>query len=222
MQSPNESTMTYFKRVYTKHGILSLFFSLCLRIINKFFEFKVLNIFYRDHVNYSSCGADLSFYIKKLNQSEINNYFGKGYNDISAEETKKLLKSGAQCFCVLDKKKDQIAAYSWFIFNECDAGIAKYVFKLTKNLVYTFKVYTAPEYRGLQLHGFMMKYALNFFNGNNIKAIIGYTYSENFESIKSNKNMGSKVIGHIFVIMFMKKYYIFKLGSLKNYGVIFE
>lgn len=219
MQQENEPTLEYLKRTYRRHGLYSILHIVFLRILNKFFEFRIFNVFVRHKINFSKSDIESHFDLRFLSPDEIKKYFGLGFNDITAEQTKELTLKQVDCLCVFEKKSGKISAYSWFTTNSISTGNYNLEIHFDQKYIYTLKVYTAPEFRGRNLHAWQMQYALRQYQQKGYLGILGYTYSDNFDSIKSNAKMGSEVIGRFWVFKIFNSVFHLSFGQLTKYNV---
>ncbi len=219
MQLENEKTLNYLKRIRRRHGWFSVLHVIGLRCVNKFFDLRIFNVFVRHKVKISAHNNAEIFNIKFLNATEIEKYFGAGFNDITVNETHGLMSSQVSCLCVFDKKTEQIAAYSWYTNKAISTGVHDFDITFAQKYIYTLKVYTAPKYRGQQLHAWQMQYALEQYHKQGFWGIVGFTYSDNFESIKSNQKMGSTTVGYFWVFRFFGHSFFFKTGQVSDYEI---
>jgi hypothetical protein len=74
-------------------------------------------------------------------------------------------------------------------------------------------------FRGQQLHAWQMQFALKHFQQKGYQGILGFTYSDNFGSIKSNFKMGSVVMGRFWVLKVFNSVYHFAFGQLAKHNV---
>ncbi len=219
MQLENEKTWNYLTRVRQRHGWFSVLHVIGLRFVNKFFDLRIFNVFVRHKVKIAAHNNEEIFNIKFLNTIEIEKYFGAGFNDITIDATRELISGQVSCLCVFDKKTEQIAAYSWFTNKSISTGFHDLDITFAEKYIYTLKVYTAPEYRGQQLHAWQMQFALDQYHRQNFWGIVGFTYSDNFESIKSNQKMGSTTVGHFWVMKIFGRSLFFKTGQVSDYEI---
>lgn len=222
MQQENENTIQYLKRTYRRHGIMCVLHVIFLRLVNKFFEFRIFGFFLKNNIHLKAQNTEARFDRRFLTPAEVQKYFGSGFNDITAEQTKYLVSKNAKCMAVFEKETGQMAAYSWFSHQAISSGHYDLLINFDPKYVYTLKVYTAPHFRGLNLHAWQMQMALNLFQQQGYLGILGYTYSENFDSIKSNAKMGSEVIGSFWVVKLMNRVFYFKMGCLDKYKITLQ
>lgn len=219
MQQENEQTRDYLKRTYRRHGFSGVLHIIFLRILNKFFEFRIFNVFVICKISFSKPVIENQFDIRFLNTEDIKSYFGSGFNDITPEQTRDLILKQVDCLCVFEKKSGKISAYSWFTSHSISTGNYDLEIQFNQRYIYTLKVYTVPEFRGLNLHARQMQYALSRYQQKGYLGILGYTYSDNFDSIKSNAKMGSEVIGHFWVFKIFNSVFYLRFGQLAKYKV---
>lgn len=219
MQQEDEKIVDFLKRTYHRGGHYSFLHIIFLKILNTFFDFRIFSALLKRKILFSGQNLEEYFERRFFTQDEIMNYFGIGFNGITSEKAKKLILQKIIFLCVLEKVTGKIAAYSCFSTDAMTTCYQNLFINFNHKYTCTLKVQTDPEFQGKNLHAGQMQYALSQNQRNSYLGILGYTYSDNSDSIKSNAKMGSESISRFWVFKILNQVLDFKCGQFQKYNV---
>ena len=212
------SNYQLLKKTIKYHGVGSALHIVFLKAMNKILTIKILKCVILTKFKLPVLGLDPKLKVGFLNEHEIKNYFGKGYNDLPPSFAEEAIHKKDKCICIIDDN-DSIAGYSWYSNKDTPSGFHHLNFSFDPSYIYTYKVFTPIKHRGKRLHSLHMNLALSHFTNIGFKGIICHIYSDNFDSLKSSYRMGFKDIGSIFVVEFLGKIYHYSPKSCSKYNI---
>jgi hypothetical protein len=122
---------------------------------------------------------------------------------------------------IIGEAPSGFAFYGWLMFGQMDLGCRAYR-PVQSDCVYTYKLFTAPSYRGLRIcpayYGWL-KNALQFQEGidagfpRGVRRIVSWVESKHAASIRSHEHAGLHRAGIIWHIQFLFRSYFFKTGA---------
>ncbi|MCK5707931.1 MAG: hypothetical protein KAI43_09775 [Candidatus Aureabacteria bacterium] len=114
-----------------------------------------------------------------------------------------MLKEGKKCFGI--KHKGKIASFMWFDFDECNWY--PYKFRLKKNEVYLFHLYTMYPFRGKNIAPYLRYKSYEVLKNMNRDTIYSLTEYFNSAAIKVNKKLNMKLLKFILYIELFRRFH---------------
>lgn len=207
-----EAHRSYLKR----HGLRKYLFRILYRIFARTLGFKALRglvltmdtvgpVYLEDHPVLQGDtvrGSDLQLLIDE----RVN---------IPAKFVSKSIARGDWCYLFRDGA--DIASYGWYTTQTCPVG-DNVVIHFSSDYLYMFKGFTAPAYRGQQLHAFGMAHALKEAVKEEYKGLVGYAEAHNAPSLKSAMRLGYQVFGTCFLIRVLGHAFTLRTPGCRHYG----
>ncbi|MBL8851112.1 MAG: GNAT family N-acetyltransferase [Planctomycetaceae bacterium] len=179
----------------SRFGIGAAFRLVADKVGSRVLGLKVSHVVWLDVEEVVVTAASLpKFAFRFLNAAEVAAYARDPANDLDNEFVARAADGRNSCFAALDG--DRIAAYGWYARDwiegeHCDG----FGLKMPPDVVYMYKGFTHPDYRGQRLHGAVMGLALRAFAENGVKALISTVEWTNDASLKSCARLGYRRIG---------------------------
>lgn len=122
-----------------------------------------------------------------LDEEDIRNieYEGRGY---AIEKLLSYLQTGKKCYGI--KKGNQVAAFVWIDFEECNFKPKR--FTLQKNEAYLFDAYTMESLRGMNIAPYMAYHCYNDLKALGRNTLYSISEYFNHSAIKYKKKLGAK------------------------------
>lgn len=136
------------------------------------------------------------FCFREVSAAELVEHARDPENDLDAEMAARAGDGRNICFAAFDG--DRLAAYGWYARHSIEAehcfgfGLA-----LPPDVVYMYKGFTHPDYRGQRLHGIAMGLALQHLSHDGIRALISTVDWTNEASLRSCARSGYRQIGQL-------------------------
>ena len=165
------------------------------KVGSRLFGLKVSHVVWLDVEEVVVTAASLpKFAFRFLNADEVAAYARNPANDLDDQFVARAADGRNSCFAALDG--DRIAAYGWYARDwiegeHCDG----FGLKMPPEVVYMYKGFTHPDYRGQRLHGAVMGLALKAFTESDVRALISTVEWTNDASLKSCARLGYRRIG---------------------------
>jgi RimJ/RimL family protein N-acetyltransferase len=135
-----------------------------------------------------------AFTFRFLSSDEVASYAADPAYDLEPEMARRAADGRNSCFAALDGER--LAAYGWYARDwiepeHCDG----FGLRMPADVVYMYKGFTHPDYRGQRLHGAVMGLALRDFAADGVRALISTVEWTNDASLKSCARLGYRQLG---------------------------
>jgi hypothetical protein len=172
------------------------------RLLNKFVPCDITQVLLLELEACQRPSSDVSAYdFRFLSATDVRRLSDSVSGDQLRQMADVIEQGEARCFAALDQ--NQIAAYAWFT---CDHVATKHNtggtsfsgigLKLPEDMVYLFKAFVLPKYRGQSLNNWIFHYAGEVFSCDGIKRIVTTTDWTNKAFQKSAYRGGFVKRGH--------------------------
>jgi RimJ/RimL family protein N-acetyltransferase len=165
------------------------------RVGGKVVNLKVVHVVWLDVSEVSVSAASYpDFTFRFLSADEISRFARDPAYDLDPEMAQRAADGRNSCFAALDG--DRMAAYGWYAREwiepeHCDG----FGLRMPREVVYMYKGFTHPDFRGKRLHGAVMGLALRDFAADGVRALISTVEWTNDASLKSCARLGYRQIG---------------------------
>lgn len=179
----------------TRFGWRSMLRLIADRVGGRLFGLSVSHVVWLDVKEVVVTATSLpQFTYRFLTSEEVARYAADPVYDLEPELAARAADGRNSCFGALDR--DRLAAYGWYAREwiepeHCDG----FGLKLPPSVVYMYKGFTHPDYRGQRLHGAIMGLALRQFEKDGVGALISTVEWTNDASLKSCARLGYRQIG---------------------------
>ena len=179
----------------TRFGSRSALRLIADRIGGKLLKLKVVHVVWLDVNDVSVSAASYpDFTFRFLSAEEIARFAEDPAYDLEPEMADRAADGRNFCFAALDG--DRLAAYGWYARDwiepeHCDG----FGLRMPPEVVYMYKGFTHPDYRGKRLHGAVMGLALRDFAADRVRALISTVEWTNDASLKSCARLGYRQLG---------------------------
>lgn len=182
----------------SRYGLVSTAFNLGYRGVNRAFTAMVLKVLVLspDGVNRSLIkGQDDRW--KFLSREEIERFSRSDPAlGLDGEFLTQAFARGDRCYGVV--QDGVLVSYGWY--SRQPTPISEHLtVQFNPDYVYAYKAFTAPAFRGRQLHGIGMGRAMQAFLEQGRKGLILYVEAHNQASLKSCERIGCRNIGTVTV-----------------------
>ncbi len=205
------------KLMYKQRGWRPTAYLLMIRFVTLFGLFKILRGMLLLKVNSTYLDCPPQYTCGFLSQTQLRNYAQDPENEMGADFLSEALNKGDRCYAILDG--DKLAAYSWYSHQQTRIDPADIILDFDPHYVYMYKGLTKPEYRGQRLYLIGMNRALQWFlQRSDVRGMISYVESTNFESLRACKRLGSQIFGSTYLLRLMGRYLLLATPSCRQYG----
>ncbi len=136
------------------------------------------------------------FEFRFLTPSEIAAFVG-AENELSDEHVARAAAGRDLCFAAL--QNDRLAGYGWYALGSIEAvHCDNTALSFPNDVAYMYKGFTHPDFRGLRLHGFAMRLALEALAAERgVTRLVSTVGWLNFASLKSCDRLGYRRLGRM-------------------------
>jgi hypothetical protein len=206
-----------------RYGLGAALISIADRLVYRPLNVAVVNIGWLDigDVRLPPVAQDPDFTFRFLDSGEVRHFARNPSNELSEEFADRL--AGGLDFCFAALSDGDLAAYSWYALGSVEAkhafGVA---LSYPSHVVYMYKGFTHPNYRGARLHGALKGLALQQLGAYGVSKLISMIHWTNAASMKSCRRIGYSFLGRMWVSQFGSHRIVMVPGSAESVGVRFE
>jgi len=133
----------------------------------------------------------------------------------SEEFYESAIRRGDWCHYIADG--DTVASYGWYS-NSAVPAVDDTWLQFSPEYVYMYKGFTAPEYRGKQLHGHGMAHAATEARHQGYRGLISYVEAQNESSLRSVARLGYRTFGTCYRLRVFGRTLTFSSPGCRRYG----
>jgi L-amino acid N-acyltransferase YncA len=148
----------------------------------------------------SAIEANSDFDFRFLTADELAHFASDPANEFDTAFANRASSGHDLCFAAI-AKHGQLACYSWYALGSIEAehhlGVAM---SLPGDVVYMYKAFTHPDFRGRKLYGTIVATALRSLASRGVTKLITSIEWTNFASLRSCQRLGFESLGRLSII----------------------
>lgn len=190
----------HYQAIAKKDGPGSALYGVVYELINKFTPFSVyrVTLMRLQEIAPPLFKIPRPFTLRPLKSDETIHYANDPVNDMSESFVLDAIQHGEECYGLFDG--DRLASYAWYSDSPSHARRELFFF-FNGNYKYRHKAFTYPKYRGLRLNVYNKAQACLHYSQSGFSGLLSIVEAHNYNSLRSNRRIGSTIVGDIAVIM---------------------
>lgn len=199
-----------------KDGLVRALYCLFYDLINYITPFSIYKVMIlsTSNLNHAYLNLPKNYRCVILEAADMEKYVRDKSNDLTEHFLDEAGRHDEQCFAIFDG--DVLASYGWCTSMPAHAREELY-FYFDCPYKYLHKTFTYPKYRGQRLHAIGMAKACNEYSISGYKGLISVVEAHNLSSLRSFYRLGYQIVGKVYVIMVLGKYYSYVDKGSKKY-----
>lgn len=190
-----------FVQIRQQYGVRIAMHQIIARLLRSVFRLQVIEVISLDETDLKDTpmyAPEIRF--RFLTAAEVANFSCDPANELGPEFAGRIVSGNDCCMAALDG--DRLAAYGWYARGSVEAehnfGTAM---SYPEHMVYMYKGFTHPDYRGLRLHGIGMSLALQKLSGSGVCSLISTVEWTNTASLRSCDKLGYRRLGRLWSVI---------------------
>ena len=188
-------------QIRQQYGLRIAVHQIVARLLRSIFRLQAIEVIILDEKDLKATpkyAPEIRF--RFLTAAEVADFARDPANELGPEFADRIVSGNDLCMAAVDG--DRLAAYGWYARGSVEAehnfGTAM---SYPEHMVYMYKGFTHPDYRGLRLHGIGMSLALQKLAESGVGSLISTVDWTNTASLRSCDKLGYRRLGRLWSVI---------------------